>query len=67
MCIEQRLQEIYAHLSIVVRYGLHAIPDAIDRAHIADALTETECALRELRNAPVAALVETMTETEHAA
>jgi hypothetical protein len=58
MCIETRLREIESHLAVVVRYGLHQIHDNIDRDHIIDAHTEALCALRELRNAPVAALVE---------
>ena len=60
MCIEQRLREIESHLAMVVRYGLHQIPDSIDRDHIIDAHTEALCALREIRNAPVAALIETI-------
>lgn len=60
MCIETRLREIESHLAVVVRYGLHQIPDAIDRDHILDAHMEALCALRELRAAPVAALIETI-------
>lgn len=61
MCtVETRLREITAHLSMVVNYGLQDIPDEIDRNHIIDALTEARCALRELRDAPRAALIETI-------
>ena len=63
MCIEQRLREIESHLAMVVRYGLDAIADDIDRAHIVDAHTEALCALREIRNAPVSALIETIGES----
>jgi hypothetical protein len=60
MCIETRLREIESHLAVVVRYGLDAITDEIDKHHIIDAHTEVLCALRELRNAPRNALIETV-------
>lgn len=61
MCnVENRLREVEAHLSMVVNYGLQDIPDEIDRNHIIDALTEARCALRELADAPRAALIETI-------
>lgn len=63
MCIETRLREIESHLAVVVRYGLDAISDEIDKHHIIDAHTEALCALREIRNAPVAALIETIGES----
>ncbi len=66
MCIETRLADTVAHLDVVVRYGLESIPDEIDRNHIIDALTEARCALRELRNAPRAALVETIPNEDRA-
>ena len=60
MCVETRIADAAAHLDMVVRYGIHAISDEIDRNHIIDALTEVRLALRELRDAPRAALVETI-------
>lgn len=65
MCLQDRLIDIYAHLSIVVTGGgFHLITDEIDRNHILDAYTEVQCALRELRNAPRAALIETIPNSE---
>lgn len=64
MCIETRLREIESHLAVVVRYGLDAITDEIDRHHIIDAHTEALCALRELRAAPVNALIETVSHDQ---
>jgi len=60
MCIEDRIRSIYGHLHMVVNYGLHQIEDEIDRHHIIDAHTEALCALREIRSAPVNALIETI-------
>ncbi len=62
MCIERRLLDIYGHLNRVIKDG--GIKDDIDRNHIIDALTEASRAIDELRNAPRAALIETIPSEE---
>lgn len=61
MTLEQRLMEIYAHLQTAVVQSLPS-DDQIIMGHVRDALALVGEALRELRNEPVAALVETLTD-----
>ena len=38
MMKRSKLERAYSHLNMVVKYGLHAMDDVIDKQHLIDAL-----------------------------
>ena len=67
MCIETRLRDAQSHLNVVANQLSGFITDEITWDHVRDALLEINAAIREINNAPVAALIKTIpTEAAHA-
>jgi len=65
MCIETRLRDAFSHLEALCEGPIYKF-DGDTQCRILDAHFEIKCALDELRNAPRAALVETIPNEDRA-